>query len=82
MVAYEEAAENRAPSRLAQIRGLLLEKPMCAKEIAEVLEISVSTVKTHLRKLTKRDEDIGKARMGHSVYYYLRSVLTEHRKGA
>lgn len=74
MVTYEELADMKAIGpRPAQIKALLAERPMSARELAEALKITIGAVRPHLRTLSARDADIDKTRMGRNVVYFLRS---------
>ena len=81
MVTYEELGKMKVIGpRPIQIKELLQERPMSADEIAKTLGISVAATRPYLRDLVKKDEDVGKTRIGRNVYYYLRSVLERHKE--
>ena len=81
MVTYEELSKMKVTGqRPMQIKELLQERPMSADEIARTLGISVAATRPYLRDLVKKDEDVGKTRIGRNVYYYLRSVLERHKE--
>lgn len=83
MVTYEELARMKVIGpRAVQIRELLKERPMNAEELSERLGITKAAVLPYLRDISRKGQDIGKARIGRKVYYYLKSALESAQKAA